>query len=97
MNKIDYKEFARQMRKNCAKDYNGNIVCSPELWEEIAKIIDGMNENEIYNQALEDFAKRLITYYGYIDNTSGASVGYFVEQIRREYRDEEIHMDRQRG
>lgn len=43
MNKIDYKEFARQMRnqgQKCAKDYYGNIICSPELWEEIAKIID---------------------------------------------------------
>lgn len=40
MNKIDYKEFARQMRKNCAKDYYGNIICSAELWEEIAKMID---------------------------------------------------------
>lgn len=40
MNKIDYKEYARQMRENCAKDYYGNIICSPELWEEIAKMID---------------------------------------------------------
>ena len=38
-----------------------------------------------YNQAIEDFAKRISTYYGHIDNTSGASVQYFVEQIRREY------------
>lgn len=50
-----------------------------------------------YIQAIEDFAKRIQTYYGHIDNTSGASVGYYIEQIRREYRDEEIHMDRQRG
>lgn len=37
---IDYKEYARQMRENCVKDYNGNIVCSGELWEEIANIIE---------------------------------------------------------
>jgi hypothetical protein len=43
-----------------------------------------MNENKIYNQALEDFAKRLITYYGHLDTTQGASVQYFVEQIKRE-------------
>lgn len=43
-----------------------------------------MNENSIYNQALEDFAKRLITYYGHLDTTQGASVQYFVEQIKRE-------------
>ena len=40
MNKIDYKEYAKQMRENCAKDYYGNIICSAELWEEIAKMID---------------------------------------------------------
>ena len=37
---MDYKEFARQMRKNCVKDNNGNIICSAELWEQIASIIE---------------------------------------------------------
>ena len=45
-----------------------------------------MNEIEIYNKALEDFAKMLITYYGYIDKTTGASVQYFVNQIKKEMR-----------
>ena len=45
-----------------------------------------------YNQAIEDFAKRLKTYYGHIDNTSGASVQYFVEQIRSEYSGEQKHL-----
>lgn len=40
MAEFDYKEYARQMRKNCAKDYNGNIICSAELWEQIASIIE---------------------------------------------------------
>lgn len=43
-----------------------------------------MNENKIYNQALEDFAKRLITYYGHLDTTQGASVQYYVKQIKKE-------------
>ncbi len=45
-----------------------------------------------YNQAIEDLAKRLKTYYSHIDNTSGASVQYFVEQIRREYNGEQKHL-----
>lgn len=36
----DYKEYAKQMRENAAKDSNGNVVCSPELWEQIASIIE---------------------------------------------------------
>ena len=40
MAEFDYKEFARQMRENAAKDYNGNIICSPELWELIASIVE---------------------------------------------------------
>ena len=37
---IDTKEYARQMRENCVKNEAGNIVCSPELWEQIASIIE---------------------------------------------------------
>lgn len=37
---IDNKEYARQLRTNAAKDENGVIRCSPELWEEIARIIE---------------------------------------------------------
>ena len=41
-----------------------------------------------YNQALEDITKRLKTYYGHIDSTSGASVQFFVEQIKKELKKE---------
>ena len=44
---IDYKEYARQMRENCARDYNGTepiVICSSELWEEIATIIDDFDK-----------------------------------------------------
>lgn len=40
MAKFDCREYARQMRENCAKDQNGNIICSAELWEQIASIIE---------------------------------------------------------
>lgn len=43
-----------------------------------------MDETQIYNQALEDITKRMITYYGNIDTTSGASVQYYVNQIKKE-------------
>ena len=36
----DYKEYAKQMRENATKNEQGNIVCSPELWEETANIIE---------------------------------------------------------
>jgi hypothetical protein len=39
---IDYKEYARQMRENCPKDHNGNVICSGELWEEIANTIENL-------------------------------------------------------
>lgn len=45
---------------------------------------ESMDEAQIYNQALEDITKRMITYYGNIDTTSGASVQYYVNQIKKE-------------
>ena len=39
---MDYSEFARQMRENAVKDSNGNIICSPELWERLARIIENI-------------------------------------------------------
>lgn len=42
MNKeqIDYKEYARQMRENAVRDSAGNVICSAELWEELASKIE---------------------------------------------------------
>lgn len=37
---LNYKEYARQMRENRVTNEQGNIVCSPELWERIAGIIE---------------------------------------------------------
>jgi hypothetical protein len=48
------------------------------------KVRESMDETQIYNQALEDITKRMITYYGNIDTTSGASVQYYVSQIKKE-------------
>ena len=39
---MDYKEYARQMRENCVKDENGVVCVSPELWEQIASIIESI-------------------------------------------------------
>jgi hypothetical protein len=52
-----------------------------------------MDEAQIYNQALEDITKRMITYYGNIDTTSGASVQYYVNQIKKELTKEEENED----
>lgn len=42
----DLKEYARQMRENCVKDRNGNIICSDELWEQIASIIENIGTSK---------------------------------------------------
>ena len=42
MAEFDYKKYARQMRKYAVRDKYGNIICSPELWEQIATIIENM-------------------------------------------------------
>ena len=42
MVEFDCKEYARQMRENAVKDNNGNIICSPELWEQIASIVENI-------------------------------------------------------
>ncbi len=34
------ENYVKQMRENCVKDNNGNIVCTPELWEEIASVLE---------------------------------------------------------
>jgi hypothetical protein len=44
MAEFNHKEYAKQMRENCAKDYNGNIICSAELWEQIASIIENTTD-----------------------------------------------------
>ena len=47
MDKVDYKEFARQMRENKVTDENGNIICSPELWELIASTVESKSGEEM--------------------------------------------------
>lgn len=44
MAEYDYKEYAKQLRENPEKDENGIIKCSPELWEQIASIIEKSEE-----------------------------------------------------
>lgn len=40
MAEFNFKEYARQMRENAVKDSDGVIRCSPELWEQIASIVE---------------------------------------------------------
>lgn len=42
--KIDYKKYAQDMKQNIVKDQYGNIVCSYQLWKEIANIIENIPE-----------------------------------------------------
>lgn len=44
MDKVDYKEFARQMRENKVTDGYGRIICSPELWELISQTIESKSK-----------------------------------------------------
>lgn len=41
-NQINYCEYANSLRENAIKDENGNIICSPTLWENIATIIENI-------------------------------------------------------
>lgn len=66
MGKFNHKEYAKQMRENCYKDENGNIICSAELWEHIASIIESCTDvvpksevEKLIAEAIQDFAKEL--------------------------------------
>ena len=37
-----------------------------------------------YIKAIEDFSKRAETYYKHLDTTQGASVQYYIKQIKKE-------------
>lgn len=52
-----------------------------------------MNEIEIYNKAIEDITNKIIGYYGRIGSTNGASVQYYVKQIKKEFIKENDHED----
>lgn len=43
---MDYKEFAKAMRENKVIDKNGNVICSKELWEQIANMIENIPNKE---------------------------------------------------
>jgi hypothetical protein len=59
MAEFDHKEYARQMRENCAKDQNGNIICSAELWEQIASIIES-TANVVPKSEVDDLKRYII-------------------------------------
>ena len=50
---MDYKEYARIMRTTAVRDENGNIICSPELWERIATIIENIDTTPKLIEALK--------------------------------------------
>ena len=41
------KEYAKQMRENAVEDNNGNVICSVELWEQIASIIESTADADV--------------------------------------------------
>ena len=46
---MDYKVFAKAMRENVVTNEYGQIICSPQLWEQIVIILENIPENkEIY-------------------------------------------------
>ena len=54
---FNYKEYSKQMINNAVKDNNGNVVCSIELWEQIAEII----KNVPIMPDINDLAHKLAT------------------------------------
>lgn len=47
MAEFDFKEYARQMRENAVKESDGVIRCSPELWEQIASIVENIPAGDV--------------------------------------------------
>lgn len=43
---MDYKAFAKAMRENAVTNEYEQIICSPQLWEQIAKIIESIPNTE---------------------------------------------------
>ena len=43
---MDYKAFAKAMRENAVINDYGQIICSPQLWEQIARIIESIPNTE---------------------------------------------------
>ena len=43
---MDYKAFAKTMRENAVTNEYGQVICSPQLWEEIANIIETVAIND---------------------------------------------------
>ena len=43
---INKKEYVKQMLENAYKDTNGNIICSQELWLQIASIIANASQTD---------------------------------------------------
>ena len=71
----DYKEFAKQMREHSVKTEFGNIICQPELWEEIASIIeraiigdtaDLINRLQAENERLKPFEDKIAEFKSHI-------------------------------
>lgn len=46
--------------------------------------MSNLTEVEIHNRAIEQIANKIIGYYGHIGRTNGASVQYYVNQIKKE-------------
>lgn len=59
MAEFDYKEYARQLRENAVRDNNGIVLCSPELWEQIASIIENIPTADVEEVEWIDVNKRL--------------------------------------
>ena len=43
---MDYKAFAKAMRENAVTNEYEQIICSPQLWEQIASIIENVAIND---------------------------------------------------
>lgn len=41
---MDYKAFAKAMRENAVTNEYGQIICSPQLWEQIVTILENIDE-----------------------------------------------------
>ena len=82
----DYKEFAKQMRENAVKNEQGNIVCSPELWEEIASVVERaiippckVGDYVLWDNGLKDSKPKMLEVKGFYYNSANLGLRYILE------------------
>lgn len=78
---FDYKIYAKSMRVNAVKDINGNIICHPDLWEQIASIIERSSD---IRTTVKKMQERLKKAFNFGHTILEKSICDIIDQIAKE-------------